>query len=234
MESFPLEIYDVVMLAVLLFCTIFGAWKGMAWQVAALASLVVSAAVAVNFSAPLTPYFGEQEPWNRCVAMLVLYMVTSLGIWLLFRLVAGMIDRVRLKEFDRQVGALFGAAKGVMWCLLITFFAVTLSEPLRQRVLKSYSGVCAARLIHLGSPLLPPPVHEKLGKYILEFHEKYHPETPPPESSGRSAGPTAFVVWGHGESQRLSSLRPRNRRGGPFRDAKSPCFTGFRTQSDRT
>ncbi len=195
MENFPLQPYDVFMLVVLILCTVFGAWKGMAWQLAALASLVISGGVALHFSGPLAHHFGGQEPWNRCIAMLVLYLVTSMSIWLLFRLVAGAMDRVRLKEFDRQVGGLFGAAKGLMWCLLITFFAVTLSEPLRQKVLKSYSGEYAARLIHFGAPLLPPEVHDKLGKYIKEFHEKYHPETPPPEHRIDGAERPAEVSW---------------------------------------
>ena len=55
--------------------------------------------------------------------MLVLYVVTSLAIWLLFRLVSGFIDRLRLKEFDRQLGGVFGAIKGGLWCVVITFFA---------------------------------------------------------------------------------------------------------------
>ena len=69
--------------------------------------------------------------------MLVLYVVTAGAIWLLFRLVSGIIDRLKLKEFDRQLGALFGLAKGVLYCVIITFFAVTLSEPARQAVLQS-------------------------------------------------------------------------------------------------
>lgn len=167
-----LQPYDVLMLAVLVLCTVFGAWKGMAWQVAALASVVVSVAVAVHASPSLAPLFGLEEPWGRCAAMLVLYLVTALGIWLLFRLVAGMIDRVRLKEFDRQVGALFGAAKGVLWCLVITFFVVTLSESARQSVLRSRSGYYTTVLIRRARPVLPQDLRELLGEYIDELDRK--------------------------------------------------------------
>lgn len=184
MENFPLQPYDGLMLVILISCTVFGAWKGMAWQVAALASLTVSGVVAIHFSGPLAPFFGDQSPWNRCLAMLVLYLVTGVAIWLLFRIVAGFIDRVRLKEFDRQVGAIFGAAKGLIWCLIITFFSVTLSEPLCEVVLKTRSGEYATRLIHFGSPLLPVEVHQKLSKYIEQFHEKVHPDTPLPAPPG--------------------------------------------------
>jgi len=107
-----MELYDICMLVVLVGTTVFGAWKGMAWQVASSASLVASYAVALRFSAQLAPRFGEQAPLNRFIAMFVLFAGTSLVIWLLFRVVAGFLNRMRLKEFDRQMGALFGAAKG--------------------------------------------------------------------------------------------------------------------------
>ena len=58
--------------------------------------------------------------------MLVLYLVTAAAIWIVFHLVSSIIDRVQLKEFDRQLGAIFGLAKGILYCVVITFFAVTL------------------------------------------------------------------------------------------------------------
>jgi membrane protein required for colicin V production len=99
-ESSPIETYDLLMLIVLVGATIFGAWKGMAWQLASLASVVVSVMVAMQFGATLAPYISQDERWNRFIAMLILYLVTSVAVWLAFRLVAGAIDRVRLKDFD--------------------------------------------------------------------------------------------------------------------------------------
>ncbi|MGB1707347.1 MAG: CvpA family protein, partial [Rubripirellula sp.] len=56
-------------------------------------------------------------------------------------MVRGSIDRMKLKEFDRQIGALFGLAKGALYCTLITLFAVTLSgERIREAVVQSKSG----------------------------------------------------------------------------------------------
>ena len=49
--STSMETYDICMIVVLVGATIFGAWKGMAWQVASTASLVVSYVVALRFSA---------------------------------------------------------------------------------------------------------------------------------------------------------------------------------------
>ena len=181
--------YDFLMLAVLVGTMLFGAWKGMAWQLAALASVLVSAAVAVHSSGALAPYFPGQEPWNRFLAMLVLYVVTAGAIWIVFRLVANVIDRVKLKEFDRQLGALFGLAKGILYCVIITFFAVTLSESARQAVLQSRSGDLIARGIRNANPVLPDDVRQWLGKYIDELDAKLH--APPEEavSEPTSASP---------------------------------------------
>ena len=178
MPSFPLQAYDFLMLSVLFLSTLFGAWKGMAWQLAALASIVVSAVVAAHFSGPLAPLFSTQEPWNRCLAMLVLYGVTSLAIWLAFRAVSEFINKLQLKEYDRQLGALFGAAKGVLWCIVITFFAVTLSEPARQSILRSQSGYWIAVVTERGAPILPQEVRAVLGKYIEELDRRLDPNTP--------------------------------------------------------
>jgi membrane protein required for colicin V production len=190
--SFPLQPYDFMMLAVLAFSVLFGAWKGMAWQLASLASLVVSGIVAAHLSGAVAPYFGSQAPWNRCVAMLVLYVLTGVAIWLLFRLVAGLIDRVKLKEFDRQLGALFGAAKGVLWCLVITFFAVTLSEVARQAVLKSHSGYYIAVVTHRAMPILPQELRSAVGKYVEELDRKLDPATAAGQSEGQNPKPPLF------------------------------------------
>jgi len=173
-----IQTYDIVMLVVLLGATVLGAWKGMIWQLASLASLLVSAAVALHFSAPLAPYFSATEPWNRFLAMFILYALTSLAIWLLFRMVSGIVNRIKLKEFDRQMGAMFGLAKGVLLCVVITFFAVTLSESARQWVLKSYSGDVIARLTRKANPILPEDVRAVIGKYIDELDQKLKPSAP--------------------------------------------------------
>lgn len=167
--------YDILMLIVLLGTTVFGAWKGMAWQLASLASVAVSCFVALRFHPLVAPYIGTEEPWNRFLAMLMLYLITSLAVWILFRVVAKMIDRVKLKEFDRQLGALFGAAKGVLLCVTITFFVVTLSTAGRDAVLASKSGVYIAKLIDSAHPVMPDEVHETIGPYLHELNRKLDP-----------------------------------------------------------
>jgi len=182
--EWPLHTYDLLMLLILAGTTIFGVVKGMAWQLASLGSLIVSAGVAIHFSSPLAPYFSEHAPWNRFLAALVIFLVASAAIWWLFRLVAGVIDRLRLKDWDRQLGGVFGAVKGVLYCMVVTFFVLGLSEPLRQSVLASRSGYWMAVAVRKGYPLVPPEVQAVIGEYIDEFNRRLDPAAPLPSAAG--------------------------------------------------
>ncbi|MCA9240666.1 MAG: CvpA family protein, partial [Planctomycetales bacterium] len=100
--------YDFLMIAVLVGLTLYGYSKGMAWQVAYLASLFASYFVARQFADQFAPMFGQSAPLNKFVAMLVIYIATSFVIWMLFRVVHGAIDKVKMEGFDHQMGALIG------------------------------------------------------------------------------------------------------------------------------
>ena len=211
--------YDILMLVVLIGCVVFGAWKGMAWQLASLSSFVVSYFVALNFSGQLAPVISDQEPYNRFIAMLVLYLGTSLAIWMAFRIVARVIDRVKLKEFDRQLGALFGGCKGVLLCVVITFFAVTLTASSRGLVLNSRSGHYIALLLDRAHPLIPEGAHEILHPYFEKL-EKGLEGGPDDEESEE---PGTAVVDGEGSTggilelvERLRQYRAGNPDGDPI------------------
>jgi membrane protein required for colicin V production len=184
-----MEPYDIVMIVVVVGAALLGAMKGMAWQLASLASLVLSYFLALRFSSQLAPLFHTQAPWNRFIAMLVIYIATSLVVWFLFRFVSGMIDRVRLQEFDRQLGLLFGAAKGVLLCVVITFFAVTLSESSRDHVLKSRSGHYIAVLLDQSHDIMPEELHDFLKPYMERLEKELEPVAEKP------AADTAGLPW---------------------------------------
>ena len=183
-------IYDLAMIAVLLITIALGAYRGLAWQLASLASIVVGYYAALRFAGDVTPLIDLEPPWNWVVAMVAVFAAGSLVVWLVFRLVSGFIDRLRLKEFDKQMGALVGAAKGILWCLVITFFAVTLNERSRGLVLESKSGWYMALLIDRADPLLPENLHAVLGPYLHQLEKELDargdPNRPAEDYHGRS------------------------------------------------
>jgi membrane protein required for colicin V production len=174
------QTYDFLMIAVLVAATIFGFWKGMAWQIASLASLVVSYFAALRFSGQLAPMFGDHAPWNRFVAMLAIYIGTSFIIWTLFRLVAGAIDKVRLESFDRQLGAIFGFGKGVLLCIVITFFAVASLPPAQgEAIVASQSGRYIVALLDKSHSVFPPEIHQVVDPYLNKIEQQLNPNHQP-------------------------------------------------------
>jgi membrane protein required for colicin V production len=179
-----MQTYDLIMVLVLAGATIFGFWKGMAWQIASLASLFVSYVASLKFSAQLAPsfasLFGLQPPLDRFAAMLAIYVGASFFIWTLFRFVSKAIDKVRLQAFDKQIGAMFGFAKGVLLCVAITFFAVTLMPPAQgEAIVASKSGHVIAKLLDKAHTVFPPELHQVLDPYLNKIEQKLNPNFQP-------------------------------------------------------
>lgn len=159
--------YDLVMLIVLAIAVLFGAWKGLAWQVASLASIFASFFLACRFRGPVAEMIDASAPWNTFLAMLLIYLGCSLAIWLAFRYVSSIIEKVKLKEFDNHAGAVLGLCRGVVWCVIITLFAVTLlGHEQQQKIIQSRSGHYIALLLDRAHPVMPEELHEVLAPYI--------------------------------------------------------------------
>lgn len=169
-----MEIYDFVMIGVLIGAMFFGAVKGFAWQLASIASIVASYFVALKFREPFSRSISLDPPWNRFLAMLIIYVATALLIWVGFRMISRSIDRMKLREFDRHIGAVFGLIKGGLYCVLITLFAVTLAgQQVRENVVISKSGRYIASVLDRSESVIPPEIHEIVDPYLQRFNESF-------------------------------------------------------------
>jgi len=168
-----MQTYDIIMLVVLGIATFMGAIKGFAWQLASLASIVVSYFVAYTFRNDVAKLIHAQEPWNGFLAMLLLYAGSSFIIWVVFRLLSNAIDSMRLRDFDRHMGALMGLGKGVLYCLLITMFAVTLLGPRQQQaIVDSRSGSYISQILSATNGIVWPKEVEQIVRPYLERVEQ--------------------------------------------------------------
>ena len=141
--------------------------------------MIASYIVALTFRQQLAQHINATPPWNMFLAMLILFLGTSLVVWLGFNLIAEGIEKVKLKEFDRQIGALFGLAKGVLLCVLITLFGVTLlSDSQRQAICSSRSGYYIAILLDKADGVIPGELHQVLEPYLDRLENEIdHPHT---------------------------------------------------------
>ena len=172
-----MSIYDILMLAIFIGSILFGAWKGLAWQVASLSAIVVSYLVAMNFGDKLAAFLQAEPPWNKFGAMLILFLGTSLIIWMIFGRVRESIKKMHLASFDRQAGALLGAVKGALLCMVVTMFGVSLlGETTAEAICYSKSGAYITRGINQLSTVVPDEIHGVLGPYIAKFNEAMEQE----------------------------------------------------------
>ena len=166
-----MSLYDILMLAILIGAVVFGAWKGLAWQIASFAAIVVSYFAALKFSEPVAAMLQIEPPWNKFAAMLAIFLGCSLLIWLIFSRVKTAIKKMHMGGFDRQAGALLGAGKGALLCMVVTLFAVTLlGSSARQAIISSRSGGYIARGINRLTAVVPDEIHQVLNPYVQDFN----------------------------------------------------------------
>ena len=168
-----LEGYDLVMLGILAGAALLGYFKGMVWQLAWIAGIFASSYVAFRFGSVVAPFFGTQAPWNRFAAMLAIYVGTSLAVWLVFRVISGAINAVHLSAFDHQLGLLLGLAKGVLLCVVVTFFSVILAPAYRHQIVASRSGRLVAELIVRADTYLPKDIHDTVEPFVDQFERQF-------------------------------------------------------------
>ena len=197
-----LEGYDLVMLGILAGAALLGYFKGMVWQLAWIAGIFASSYVAFRFGSVVAPFFGTQAPWNRFAAMLAIYVGTSLAVWLVFRVISGAINAVHLSAFDHQLGLLLGLAKGVLLCVVVTFFSVILAPAYRHQIVASRSGRLVAELIVRADPYLPTEIHETVDPFVKQFEKQFDP------SAGIPAAATGQPPALHGQQPQQSQQSP--------------------------
>jgi membrane protein required for colicin V production len=167
--------YDVVVLAILAYTTIRGAVKGVVWQLAAIAGVVLCLVFAESTSALAGPYVKLEPPLNHWVVMFASYVLFSFLAFGVARLLNDWIEKQQFGEYNRHLGAILGFVKGVVICLVLTFFAVTVSADAREMLKHSRSGKAAAIIMDRIHPLMPEKLHDALGEYI---HQLDSPDLP--------------------------------------------------------
>jgi len=107
--------------------------------------------------------------------MMLLYLGTSLAIWVVFGIVRRVIDRVALKDFDRHLGAVLGAVNGLILCMVITLFAVTLlKEKQKEAICSSRSGYIIANVIEKIRVGVPEDVRKMVKPLLDRLDHKLH------------------------------------------------------------
>jgi uncharacterized membrane protein required for colicin V production len=157
--------YDAAMIGVVVAGMVWGALRGVTWQVASLASLVLGYAAAHPLSGLIAPSLPGEPVVARTLAMVVAYLGVSGGIFFAAWLVRATLRRLRFEAFDRHLGMLLGGVEGALIGVVVTLFVVSLAPQTRGPIFASPSGKVVGRLMAAVGPVLPDEARGVLAPF---------------------------------------------------------------------
>jgi uncharacterized membrane protein required for colicin V production len=162
-----MTLYDAAIVCVLLGGMAWGAWRGIVWQLASIASLVLGYAVAHTTSDDLAAHFHVPgDPIvARGLAMVVIYAAVSGSVFVMAWLVRATLSRLKFEAYDRHLGMVLGGLEGGLLGLIVTLFVVSLAPDSRGPIFASPTGKVVARLMHGLGPVLPREARTVLGPF---------------------------------------------------------------------
>jgi uncharacterized membrane protein required for colicin V production len=192
-----MTIYDAAMAIVVVAGMARGAWRGITWQLASIASLILGYTMARTMSAQVAPYMPGTPEAAQTLAMVVVYVAVSGGIFGIAWTVRGVLRRLKFEAYDRHLGMLLGGLEGLGVGILLTLFLVSLAPRTRQPIFSSASGRLLVTVMNQAGPVLPADVRRVLAPY-------WHLNAPEPESM---ADASTSAVQAHDDHGAQASCR---------------------------
>ncbi|WP_341902396.1 CvpA family protein [Polaromonas sp. YR568] len=156
---------DWILLAVLMFSMLLGAWRGLVYEVLSVlgwaASFYLAQWLAPDVAARL-PLQSASDPVRYAAAFVLVFVAAVFLAGLLAFLLKKLVEAVGLRPVDRTLGAAFGLVRGVI--LLLAAAVVINMTALKTSdwwVQSHGASVLTAALKGL-KPVLP----EKFGRYL--------------------------------------------------------------------
>ena len=225
-------IYDGVMALIVVYTVVHGFWRGAAWQIAPIVSLVAGYMIAMPMSVTAAHWFG-QPPLNRLFALVTIYLLVSLTVYLFFRSFREGVEKAKLTEFDRHFGAILGGLKGVLVTLSATCILLIYVPPAREIILKSESSSIASKLISTIYPVLPHAMHVLLEPYLHKLGDQLHLDLQDPH--GEDDGFERSTTSVRRPQRSVPKTQPkRTRDDGEFQLEPTPQDDGFEQPIQRS
>ena len=157
-----MTLYDAAMIGVVVLGMIWGAVRGITWQVASIASLVLGYLVAFPLSAQLAPKFPGEPVVARALALLVAYACVSGGVFLAAWMIRETLRKLRFEAFDRHLGMILGGLEGALLGVVATVFVVSLAPRTRDPILTSPTGRVVSAVLNATQGALPAEIRTHL------------------------------------------------------------------------
>jgi membrane protein required for colicin V production len=132
---------------------------------ASIASLVLGYTAAHTTSARFASYLPGEPEVQRMLAMGVVYIAVSGGIFGIAWMVRGTLRKLRFEAYDRHLGMLLGGLEGVGVGMLATMFVVSVAPATRQPIFSSSTGRMVGTVMNNLGPVLPGEVRKVLAPH---------------------------------------------------------------------
>lgn len=170
--------YDAVMVGLVLGGMLWGAIRGMTWQVACIASLVLAYFFAHQVSAHLAPYIPGDPLVKRAGSMLAAYVLVSAGVYFVAWTVRATLKKMKFEAYDRHLGMLLGGLEGALLGVVGTMFVVGLTPSMREPIFSSASGRAVAHIMDSAGPALPAEIRDVVTPFWAHVKDtEYSPAT---------------------------------------------------------
>ena len=132
---------------------------------ASIASLILGYTSAHTLSSQITPYLPGEPEVQRMLAMAVVYIAVSGGVFGLAWMIRGTLRKLKFEAFDRHLGMLLGGLEGVGVGLLVTMFVVSLAPATREPIFTSPTGRVVGTVMNNVGPVLPQEIRNVLAPH---------------------------------------------------------------------
>ncbi len=161
-----MTVYDAAMAVAIVLGMIWGAWRGITWQIASIASLVVGYMVAHPASTQVAPYMPGEPAVARALGMIVVYVAVSGGIFVLAWVVRATLRQLKFEAFDRHLGMVLGGLEGGLLGIVVTMFVVSLAPATRGPIFSSPAGRAVGQVLSAVGPVLPAEFRKVLSPFL--------------------------------------------------------------------
>ena len=156
---------DYAVIGVFAVSLVVGAWRGLVREVLSILGWIIAFLAANLLAGPLGPAMPQAIPSPElrvAAAYVAVFVVSLIATALLGLLLSKILKAVGLGGVDRMLGALFGAARGLLIVLAATLLAGLSSAPRQPFWRDSASGPLLAQAAQALKPLLPQTFAERL------------------------------------------------------------------------
>ena len=156
---------DWIGLGVLAASLLLGAWRGLLYEVLAIAGWVVAFFVARWAAEPVgaqLPMGEASEPLRYAAGFVLVFILVAFACGMLATLARFAAKSLGMRPVDRVFGAAFGMARGLL--LLLAVAALVRMTPLREETWWRTSA--SAPWLEIALDRLQPLMPESFGKYL--------------------------------------------------------------------